>query len=427
MDEHGLHEHGAHAPTKRAVAVFDVHLSPAVAFMRSLGALGVPIVAYSNGRSAGGRYSKYVTERRWCPPRSGSEEFVTWLTGAIDHDIDLIAPTSDLLVFSAGEAMDRLQRSTTEVGLPPASGLRTCLFKGRFADALASLGFPTPPAAIPASLPEAIAAADRIGYPLVIKPRSHVGIGSHRGVSVSSRRELEATYRRYDIPTGQAAALRHVPQLALPILQKYFDPGTVDVISLTGCLDQDGTVLALGAARKVRQLPRRFGVGTLFEPVDLPSFAAEGVRVVRSVLEQGIFELEVLVDPAGHHYAIDLNPRGFGQIALDIARGRDLPRLWYESVSGEQLPTAATRNVPPMYWQDAVPLYAESFVRLMRGPRRRTIIDQEMRRLRLPKVDAVFSRRDPVPGVLIGLGHLRHPRAFLRRLLTDVEGSASRK
>ena len=426
MDEHGLHEHGVHSPTKRAVAAFDVHLSPAVVFMRSLGALGVPIVAYSNGRSAGGRYSKYVTERRWCPPRSGSEEFVTWLTGAIDHDIDLIALMLDLLVFSAGQAMDRLQRSTTEVGLPPASGLRTCLFKGRFADALANLGFPTPPAAIPASLPEAIAAADRIGYPLVIKPRSHVGIGSHRGVSVSSRRELEATYRRYDIPTGQAAALRHVPQLALPILQKYFDPGTVDVISLTGCLDQDGTVLALGAARKVRQLPRRFGVGTLFEPVDLPSFAAEGVRGrsigagtghlrARGARRSGRSPLRDRSEPA--------------RFRADRTRHRARPR------SSPALVRVSVRRAAPHGGdaQRAADVLAGCGAALCGVIR---AVDawaatpnnhrSRMRRLRLPKVDAVFSRRAPYRGC-----HRPRPSStspsVLRRLLTDVEGSASRK
>jgi len=347
---------------------------------------------------------------------------VAWLAATIvRHEIDLIAPTSDTLAFSVGEAMDRLDGSTTDVGLPPAHGIRTCLFKGRFAEALGNLGFPTPPAAIPQSLAEAIAVADEIGYPVMIKPRSHVGIGTHRGLVVSSRRELVANYRRYEVGLSQRAALRHAPLLAWPILQKYFRRGTVDVVSLTGCLDHEGNVLAIAAARKLRQLPARFGVGTLFEPVALPTFTEDAVRVVRSVLEQGVFELEVLIEPDGSYYAIDLNPRGFGQITLDIARGHDLPRLWYQSVSGEQLPVASPHTAPPHYWQDAVPLYAQLLIRLVRGPDRRALIGREWRRVRSPRVGAAFDRSDPLPGLLFGLSHLRHPRALWRRLVTDVE------
>jgi D-aspartate ligase len=414
------HEQSAPQQRQRHVAVFDVGIPPALAFIRSLGSGGVPIVAYSSRWGEGGRFSRFAGDRRSCPHRD-SPEFVTWLATMIDRgEIDLVAPTSDQLAFSIGEAMDRLGRSTLDVGFPPAHGIRTCLFKARFAEALGPLGFPTPPAAGPQSLPEAVRAADEIGYPLVIKPRSHIGIGSHRGVVVMSSQELAARYHRYEIEHADAA-LRHAPSLASPILQKYFHPGTTDVVSITGCLDRDGAVLALAASRKLRQLPRRFGVGTLFEPIPLPSFADDAVEVVRAVLGHGIFELEVLVDAAGAHYAIDLNPRAFGQITLDIARGRDLPKLWYRSVCGEHVDDAPAVRSAPRFWQDAVPRYAELVVNVVRGPNRRSSFRHEVRRLREPRVGAAFDRRDPIPGVLFGLSHLRHPRAFGRRLLRDVE------
>jgi hypothetical protein len=70
---------------RRSVAVFDVSLPPALAFIRSLGRAGVPITAYSNRWTAAGRFSKYVDVRRRCPPRRDSEEFVVWLAGMIDR------------------------------------------------------------------------------------------------------------------------------------------------------------------------------------------------------------------------------------------------------------------------------------------------------------------------------------------------------
>jgi hypothetical protein len=52
----------------------------------------------------------------------------------------------------------------------------------------------------------------------------------------------------------------------------------------------------------------------------------------------GIFEIELLVD-SEHLCAIDLNPRAFGFLALDIARGIDLPWLWLSTTI--KLPSAS--------------------------------------------------------------------------------------
>jgi hypothetical protein len=46
---------------------------------------------------------------------------------------------------------------------------------------------------------------------------------------------------------------------------------------------------------------------------------------------------------------------------------------------------------------------------------------------RSPKVGAAFAWSDPLPGVLFGLGHLRHPRSFLRQFFVDVECPAGRQ
>ena len=105
---------------------------------------------------------------------------------------------------------------------------------------------------------------------------------------------------------GQHAVLRHDPDLALPVVQRYHELGTVNVISVTGCLDRDGTVLALLHSRKLSQSPRRLGVGTMFEPLPPQPFTAAAINAVQRLLGSGPFELEVLVDEGtGEH----LGPR----------------------------------------------------------------------------------------------------------------------
>ncbi len=407
----------------RQVAVFDPGLPPGVAFLRSLGRAGVPVIAFSDRRRDGGRFSFHASGVRHCPSPARSDEFNEWLTDEFQRgSIDLVAPTSDNISFAVGEALARLGRKSADAGHPPFEGVRTSLFKGRFAVAMEEVGFPTPPSALPVTLAEARAAAAEIGYPLMLKPRSHVGIGTIRGAVVRSDEELARGFVPYSIDAGNSSALRHIPELPWPVLQRYFTPGSVDVISVCGCLDEDGKLVAVACSRKVSQAPRRFGVGTMFEPVPEPPFMPAAIDAVRSVLGSGLFELEVLVDrSSGEHWAIDLNPRGFGQMSLDMARGNDLPRLWYQTVTGIRLPVAAPRAHPPEFWHDAVASYVGFIVRVVRGPERRHIVGHALGRAQASKVGAAFEWRDPVPGILFGLSHLRHPRALIRPFVRDVE------
>ena len=130
----------------------------------------------------------------------------------------------------------------------------------------------------------------------------------------------------------------------------------------------------------------------------------------------------MLVDRlSGEYWAIDLNPRGFGQMSLDIARGNDLPRIWYHSVTGIRLPVASPRTHPPQLWHDALATLVDFVVRMLCGPERRRTLEHAYDRASASRVGAAFDWRDPVPGVVFGLGNLRHPRALIRHRMGDIE------
>ena len=412
---------------RRTVTVFDVDLPPGIAFVRSLGRAGVPVVACSSRRFPAGGLSRHVSGRRSSPSVHHSDQFISWLVDEVaSGGIDLIAPTSDFVSFCVAEALEQLGPNPPDVGHPSPDALRTCLFKARFFEALDAIGFPSPPTAVPSSVGEALADAERIGYPVVLKPRSHVGIGTHRGLVVRTAGELEVAFEPFELGDAHDSALRHVPDLAVPLLQRYCERGTVECISVSGFLGRDGQLVALNHSRKVSQWPRRFGVGTVFEPVPSQPFTTAAVDAVRSILGSGLFELEVLVDRrTGEYGAIDLNPRAFGQVALDIALGNDLPCIWYEAVTGSELGARPPSGRPPEFWQDALSVHVETTLNLIRGPHRRAVARDAIRRVRAPKVDAAMDRWDPLPGVIFGMARLRHPRAFVRQFLVDTEVASS--
>ncbi len=407
----------------RTVTVFDADVPPGVAFIRSLGRAGVAVIAGIAMIMTAGRFSQHVAAVRSCPPVRRTDEFIEWLGGEFTSGtIDLVAPTSDYVSFCVAEALEGLGRKATDAGHPDAAATRISLFKDAFGTAMERVGFPTPAWAAPTSLEEAQEAARQMGYPVVLKPRTHAGVGTIRGSVARSADELAVEFAPYGLDKGNTSVLAHEANVGMPIVQRYHDLGTVDVVSLTGCLDLDGTVLALGHCRKMSQSPRRLGVGTMFEPVPEPPFAGAAIEAVRTVLGSGLFELEVLVDrTTGEYWAIDLNPRAFGQVSLDIALGNDLPRLWYESVTGTNLPSTPPISPRPAFWHDTTSSYAELAVRFTRGPRRTAILDHALGRMRTPSVCAMFDRRDPLPGLVYGLKQLSHPRAFIRPLLVDVE------
>jgi len=394
------------------VAVFDVGLPPGIAFLRSLGRAGVPTTAYASSTSAPGRWSRHAKSFQRCPAIDQIDAFIDWLTAEMLCDrIDLVAPTSDWVAFATAEALSRAGRDPS--GHPSVDALLDCLLKDRFAPAMEAAGFPTPATAVPRSAEEAIVLARSIGYPVVMKPKSHLGVGGARGGLVRSDAELLEMYRPYEVGSGQDTVLAHDAGLSLPLLQKYHGPSDFDLVSVTGCLGPDGDLLALGHSKKIRQWPPDTGVGTVFEAVGEQSFTEDAVNAVRQVIGKGIFELEVLVrrDDESEFWGIDLNPRAFGQISLDIAHGRDLPLLWYQSVTGQRATPAEVPSDAPQYWQQAVPLAASVAVMLALGPSRAAHL-RDLKTI-ASCVGATHSWRDPLPALVLGVHFLRHPSTLL--------------
>ena len=415
------------APQRNAVAVFDVALPPGVAFIRSLGRLGVPIIAYSNMKRAAGRFSKYTTDFRSCPDMHHADAFISWLIGEYERgEIEFVAPTSDFISFVVAEVDEQLGTDLAgRVGVERAgAAVRDCLFKDRFSVALEDIGFPVPQWATPTTTKQAIADARRIGYPVVLKPRSHIGIGAARGVIAENDAELEESFVPYHVGETQSSASRHDPNLGIPILQEMIDRPSLDCVSITGCLDRDGEVLAVNTSRKIDQWGTGLSIGTVFETCERRAFSDRAIDAVKRVLGSGVFEFEILTDlDTGEYWGIDLNPRGYGQIALDIGRGDDLPALWYGSASGRDImPTAAPRRLPT-HWRMGTPFYAGAAVRTLRGPGRLGHVRSAIAALVQPTAGSMHSWSDLRPGLALGLRILRHPgglvRPFLRERLAD--------
>lgn len=129
--------------------------------------------------------------------------------------------------------------------------------------------------------------------------------------------------------------------------------------------DADRGVLTAIVTSKREQLPPDVGVSTAQVLCNDDRILSVGLKTVHQLISRGIFELELLTD-RHRLLAIDLNPRAFGFIMLDIAIGNDLP--WHTTF-GAVDPCRIPRRLPETESRLAVPYYFAQWVRFLLGPR----------------------------------------------------------
>ena len=306
-------------------------------------------------------------------------------------------------------------------------GVDDCLFKDRFARRLEQVGFPGPPWAAPTTVDEAVEVARKLGYPVVLKPRSHIGIGVSRGLVVHDDGELRARFVPYPLSDSAHGIAERHPGLAFPLVQKMMTGRDVECMSVTGCLGRDGTLLASGTIRKVDQWGSPLAIGTVFEVTTPPTFFAHAVETVAQVLGTGIFEFEVLTDRAsGEYWAIDLNPRGFGPISLDIENGNDLPLLWYGAATGAEMEPRSAVGRGRTTWRMGAPFYVGISVGLVLGPQRFGYLRQLLGSIAHPSTGAIHHWRDLRPGLAWLAWNLSHPGGLVRPHLASRASRRSR-
>jgi D-aspartate ligase len=392
------------------VAVFDNYWAATLAFTRSLGRKGVPLHFYGSGA---GRWSRYRTRRLRCPPVENTGEFQPWLRERVrSGEIMRIAPTTDLIAFYTSSLRTEFPPEVQRT-IAPLEEIETCLIKTRFSAAIAGADEPTLPTAAPDSVDGALTAAAALGYPVILKPKSHLAVGfEERGRLLLNKNDLICHYRRYEITPGQESIANAYPELRWPFLQRYVPSARNRVYSVSGIKDAEAGILTACLSYKREQWPPDVGVSTVQIAHEDARILEAGLRIVDRVLSRGIFEVELLAD-GDALYAIDLNPRSFGFLELDMARGADLPWLWFRSTLGRLQPESRPRALVQFEARHRLMHLIGAIAHprfLTPGPAR------ERRCMKRPRssVSMLGHWSDPLPMIFSNLKLLRHPRSLLR-------------
>jgi D-aspartate ligase len=345
--------------------VVDVGWVNGLAAIRSLGRAGIRVLALDHRPSALGFRSRYA-EPVVTPDPQDEDAFVAFLAGLEVEDAPVFA-THDEPLNAIARAADRLAGRFL-YPFPPWEVLARIQTKRGQLEAAERADVPTPRTAHPGSAGEARAAADLIGFPVLVKPSSTEGFKRRFGKQ-AFRCETAAEVER-----AYADAEPYEP-----MVQEVIPGGDDELYTLGSYVSRDGEALGLFCGRKLRQTPPGVGTCRVGEALWVEEVVEQGLKLLHTLEFHGLSQVELKRDPRdGAYKLMEVNPRLFQWHGLAAACGVDLPLIAYRDLTGERVEPVSANGTRKRW---AITLQAGESPALQRPP----------------YVDAVFARDDLKP------------------------------
>jgi predicted ATP-grasp superfamily ATP-dependent carboligase len=354
---------------------------------RILAARGVPVIGIASDDRHPCCRTRACT--RVVRADTAGEELISALT-ALSEGLDqpaVLVPCTDLSVLRCSRSRADLSAAFRLV-LPDADVIELLIDKARFYAFAEQAGFRVPRTCVLRTREGALAAADELPFPAIVKPGVKAAawrrIGAAKGYHAGSPQELVALYDRL---SGSADALIAQEWIAGPdtdhyTCNAYFGAGSEPLVTFT--------------SRKLRQWPPCAGEACLSEEVLNEAVRDDTIRLFRAVRHRGLGYLEVKQrSDTGEYVILEPNAgRPTGRAAQAEASGVELLYTQHCDALGWPLPAnrvQTLRNVKWIHLRRDVQASVRSFRRgelTLRG---------WARSWSGPKQDALFSLRDPVP------------------------------
>jgi len=329
---------GQARPGRPPVLLTMADYPPTLAALRCLGRAGVPVTLAEWRRFVPARWSRHASRVVECPDLNARpDDFLAWLLefGARQPG-HVLLPTSDDLAWLYAEHRQALSRHFV-LGAPGVDAIYALLNKVRLQEACGAVGIGVPQSWFAEDREALARLAGEVAYPLIVKPQTQVFLWPHqKGRVVRSAAELPGLYDDFLASTNHAPSVRaHDPGVARPMLQAFLEGASEGIYNLAGFVAADGQAV-VAASRKVLQRPRLLGIGLIFEEAPVrPELVGPLLALFERVGYHGVFEVEYL-EEGERRLLIDANPRFYGEMAFEVARGAPLPLLSYLDAIGDR-------------------------------------------------------------------------------------------
>lgn len=383
------------------VLVTDAERGSAVAFIRSLARAGHVVIAGDAASISPGRWSRSTSAsfRYPDPYRDADGAGRAILEQIVEHGVDVVLPVTDATVRVVDSLRDRLPPSC-RVGIPPAEASAAAADKDRTLRLAMELGVPVPATVVVESPAEALAAANRLGWPIVVKPVSSLGPDAAGAV-----RKFEVGYA--SDPDDLERKVRDLGGGSPVLLQECCRGEGVGVEVLA----DRGRIVRSFSHRRIHEVPVTGGASALRESVAVdPILLDDAARLMKALGWTGLAMVEFKVGPAGHRL-MEINGRPWGSLPLAVRAGVDFPadyvRMLVEGDLGPEVnhgtgsyaEGVVARNLYlEILWISSV-LRGPSSDAVTSWPPRRAALGALLRLLSPRVADDVLSIRDPLASV----------------------------
>ena len=312
----------------QTVLILDGNQRSALAATRALGRQGVSIVVGGDTGTTLAGASKYCDASfRYPSPYEHADAFVSTIKAeAARRGIEIVFPMTEISTVNLLRA--RAQLSELRIVAGELDSYEALSDKWRLYEMTRELGVPSPETYLVGSAAEAARAGEKLGFPVVLKPRRSVMLWDGRWVSAPvsyarSSAELEQVI-------DQSPHFSRVPFL----LQQYVEGEGQGVFALY----QNGEPVTFFSHRRLRERPPSGGVSVLSESIEVaPHLRKHAQAVLDRAKWHGVAMVEFKIAREGTPYLIEVNARFWGSLQLAIDAGVDFPYMLYRLARGENI------------------------------------------------------------------------------------------
>jgi predicted ATP-grasp superfamily ATP-dependent carboligase len=355
--------------------------------VRSLGRHGIPTLVVDDERSIA-RASRYAWASIRVPSLRSESDVLAALAaayGKIDASGWVVFPTRDEIVAALSRHRAELA-SRFRIPTPEWDCVRVAWDKRETYRLAQKLGVPSPRTWFP--LDEADVEQIPVDRPVIVKPaikENFFYATRAKAWRADTGEELRRHFRK-------AAAI--VPPGETLVQEMILGGGEEQYSFCAFC--RDGEPVATMTVLRRRQHPSDFGrASTFVQTVTAPEITGPSTRFLREIGYSGLVELEFKRDPRDDEAKLlDVNARTWGYHTLGRSAGVDFAHLLFRDQVGEAVTGGRTRA--GVSWIRLATDVPNALVDLRAG---RIRARDYLRTLRGIDTEAVFSWRDPLPGL----------------------------
>jgi len=353
--------------------------------IRSLGMMGVPIIAmYYDSRDMG-FCSRYVRERIPVPhPEQQEDQFLDLLI-ALGHRLgdSILLPVSDAALSTLSRHKIILQEHYT-VACTDWGITERFIDKKLTYDIAEKAGVSVPHTITPHSIEDIEAYAHLLQYPCLVKPSQ-----SHRYVALFKKKMVQV-----DTLDQLLTAYRQAEAAGIEVMIQELIPGPDNHVVNYNAYFADDIALVEFTSEHTRNAPPIFGSPRVAQSKPIPEIITPGRETLRALGFYGYACTEFKRDARdGTYKLMEVNGRHNLSTLLAVSCGINFPWLHYRHLMYGEVPSATTYQAG-IYWIDLERDIAHSFNHY-------TMEKYAFREYTFPylspHVFAIFDWRDPQP------------------------------